>query len=400
MKKKLNTVHFGVCLFIFIMMIFQNYFQSIFTPLKSLDEIIPIILFIIVGFKVFIDKDEKMYIDDKILTNNIKILVCLLLLFILGIIGSFKNNYQPYKLILQDGILIFKGFYTYLFASFLFSDISFDDYYEKINIMLKLISIIVFSLIIINYIFNIFPTGDIRNGIKTQQLFFSHATYLASFSVVIITLLTFLYDKYNENIYYIIMMAFVAISTQRAKVLAYIAIYLLMYYFVIKKQIKINTKTIFIISIIALCVGWDKLVTYLSNPTWARTALTMKSFIVANDHFPFGSGFATFGTWISGVNYSPLYSTYGLDKIYGLKEDDFIFLGDVYWPAIIAQFGYFGVIATIYIIFLIYKNIGVNTSRYKYFGKLGLLMYLLILSTSETSFMSPVGPLMCLILAL
>ena len=115
---------------------------------------------------------------------------------------------------------------------------------------------------------------------------------------------------------------------------------------------------------------------------------------------PLGSGFATFATWESGESYSPLYERYGLNTIWGLQEDDYSFVGDTYWPAIIGQFGYFGLLLILMVIYKIYQTISLEGNKFKYFQRLVALVYLLILSTSETSFMSPVGPLLCLLMVI
>jgi hypothetical protein len=65
------------------------------------------------------------------------------------------------------------------------------------------------------------------------------------------------------------------------------------------------------------------------------------SFQIAADYFPFGSGLATFGGWISAIFYSPIYSKYGLESISGLEQGG-TFITDTFWPYIIGQFGILG----------------------------------------------------------
>ena len=60
------------------------------------------------------------------------------------------------------------------------------------------------------------------------------------------------------------------------------------------------------------------------------------------DYFPFGSGFATYGTFASGVHYSDIYAQYGMDNIYGLTKSYYSFVADTYYPSL-AQFGVVGV---------------------------------------------------------
>ena len=143
-----------------------------------------------------------------------------------------------------------------------------------------------------------------------------------------------------------------------------------------------------IIGCVGVLIGSTQMHKYISNPDWARSALMINSFNVANDHFPLGGGFATFATWESGESYSPLYEKYGLDQIWGLQPDDYGFVGDTYWPAIIGQFGYIGLALVLFAIVIIFLNISMEQNRFKYFQRMSVLAYLLILSTAETSFIT------------
>lgn len=73
-----------------------------------------------------------------------------------------------------------------------------------------------------------------------------------------------------------------------------------------------------------------------------RNILMEKSILIANQNFPLGSGLGTFGSWMSVVNYSPLYQEYSLAGNYGMSKDFPVFLTDTYWPMIIAELGWLG----------------------------------------------------------
>ena len=251
-----------------------------------------------------------------------------------------------------------------------------------------------------NYILNIFPTKDIRFGLPSQMLLFTEPTYLATFAISVMVLLTFFIKSYKKNIYFIIAISIVVCSTLRSKAIMFIAIYLFLYILIIIKDFRLNTKSIIGVGTAAAVVGGNQILRYLSNIDWARPRLMVKSFEVAMDHFPIGGGFATFATWNSGVHYSPLYYKYDLSNTWGLQPDFYMFVGDTYWPAILGQFGFIGLISVVVILIMIYKNICINKDKYKYFQQLSILLYLLVLSTGETSFMSPIATLLCVIMAI
>lgn len=400
MKKELDRKKFIALFILFLILLFQNILEQYIWLFKFFDEALIGILFLIYLYKQFIVGIKINEEREELIKNNIMIIIAMIIILTVGLSGNIIYKYQTIPAVIADIILVFKGFITYVLVSMIFCDISFEKYHKYINNTLRVIVIISTSMILINYPLNIFPIKDIRYGLPSQRLFFSEPTYLATVAISIIILLTFLMKSYSKNIYYILAMCFVVASTLRSKAIIFIAVYLILYYLIILKELRLNKKIIIIISIAAILVGGVKIGTYLSNTDWARPALMLNSLKISSDHFPIGGGFATFATWNSGVYYSPLYYTYNLNNTWGLQPDFYMFVGDTYWPAILGQFGYIGLISVIFILSRIYKNITFRKCKYKYFQQLSILIYLLILSTAETSFMSPMAPLLCLLLAI
>jgi hypothetical protein len=71
----------------------------------------------------------------------------------------------------------------------------------------------------------------------------------------------------------------------------------------------------------------------------ARSALYYSSYLIATDHFPLGTGFATFGSFASALYYSDVYLHYGLQNVYGLSSRYPIFITDTFWPMVLGQGG-------------------------------------------------------------
>ena len=120
------------------------------------------------------------------------------------------------------------------------------------------------------------------------------------------------------------------------------------------KRLKFNFKTIltFIVVIAGiLFVAREKIQFYfmpaitgdIENDYLARLALYSTSYSIFLDYFPFGSGFASFATYFSGVYYSNIYAEYGIDSIWGLSKSYTSFVADTYYPSL-AQFGIVGVL--------------------------------------------------------
>jgi hypothetical protein len=85
----------------------------------------------------------------------------------------------------------------------------------------------------------------------------------------------------------------------------------------------------------------------LSN---ARLALHYTSLLIARDHFPLGTGLASFGSYASRLYYSPTYVAYGISNIWGLSPQFSGFITDTFWPMVLGEGGVFTLVC--YVMFL------------------------------------------------
>ncbi len=83
---------------------------------------------------------------------------------------------------------------------------------------------------------------------------------------------------------------------------------------------------------------------WLRSDRNTRVLLYSTSVQIANDFFPFGAGPGRFASWMSRTNYSPLYYDYGLSTIPGLSPVRSILINDTFFPMIIGEYGYFGLL--------------------------------------------------------
>ena len=370
---------------LFYFMIFQNVLENYFNIFGILDEAMSAAIVIIAI--IYILSSIRKYVICK---NNKKILVSVLALIIIGIIGNLKTDYQTMIPALKDAVCVFKGIITYVFIPLCLSNLNLDEYLTTMNNHLKFITGLVFLTVIANLLFDIFPYYEIRFGIKSQQIFFTHPTYLASFSVIIIILLSVNLREHEENKKYIILMLLVLASTLRFKSIAFIPIYMYLYYIVFKKQRKLQLLDVGILCVLGGVFAISQVMEYFNNPDWARNVLTMNSLNIAKDNFPIGTGFGTYASWASGESYSNIYYDYNISTTWGISPDFYEFIADTFWPMIIGQFGVLGLGIYIYILLRIYKNIINNDNLDYYFGQILALLYLIILSIAEASFSGPI----------
>ncbi|KFF58040.1 hypothetical protein JF66_21605 [Cryobacterium sp. MLB-32] len=83
---------------------------------------------------------------------------------------------------------------------------------------------------------------------------------------------------------------------------------------------------------------------FLNAQGSARTVFYSSAVILATQYFPLGAGFSRFGTFTASTNYSPEYRNLGFEGIWGLQPGG-RFLTDTFWPAILGETGWIGLVA-------------------------------------------------------
>lgn len=158
--------------------------------------------------------------------------------------------------------------------------------------------------------------------------------------------------------------------------------------------------------IVALCVlvtvvTWEKFSYYYLGgnissfdpdvlASYARPVLFMTGAFILIDHFPFGSGLASFASAKSAEPYSGLYAEYGIDKVYGLSPTMPEFICDAYYPTL-SQFGVAGVALFAYLWIWLIRQLGKavrnNPARWrvKYSVAMLCILFILIESTGGTA---------------
>lgn len=392
---KFKYIFFIVCLYLFI---FQFALQEYIPWLKYWDEVYAILFFPLILIKILKNKFKKQKI--RIQKEDEIILLAVILLILIGIMANIIFQYQKNFIAFQEILIVFKFLLAFYTTKLIFEDIKIYQN-EKLANHTKIITVSLFFLIILDYIFGFFPQ-QIRYGLKTEQLFFGHQTGLVA--VMIVNLATLMYTSNSKHKFlYIILNLFIIASTLRAKALAIVAIFIILYYWLVKKNRNLSIKLIIIILIASTVLSIQQILYYfIEVPNTARSVLVSTSFQIATDHFPLGSGFATFGTHLSGENYSPIYKIYQIENTYGLSENNPKFVSDNFWPAILGEFGYIGLIIYVIILVILYKKIHkkYKQNREVYITALLPFLYLLVASTAESAFLHTMSVSMFFIISI
>lgn len=392
---------------LFVLLLFQTAIANIFrgTVLESLfnylDEITYIALFLVLLYNMCVKR-------VKFLTIESIILFIYILFLSIGIISTLIYHIQPWMSAIVDMIACSKfivGYFS-IRSICIRNDFESSELLHSLNKIARFCAILFFVLTLHELIFSPwFEKGDYRYFTFAIQLFYPHPTWLALSSITLISVLSINLKNTSSNIYFILMLSFVTAMTLRMKALVFVAIFFIMYLFTVKIRLKNKVFLLCVCGILGVFLAWDQIQIYFfgASDFSPRSLLLQGGKSIADYYFPLGSGFGTYGNQASIMNYSPLYTKLGFNSIWGMSSStDSFFLQDSFWPVIMAQFGYFGVVlfSVILVLFfvLIFKIQPINL--YMYITALSLMVYLLIASTSETAFFNPISLLLFMLLGI
>lgn len=251
----------------------------------------------------------------------------------------------------------------------------------------KLIMLVMFVLAVANLAFDFGMGSEARFGFRSSFSFvFSHPTYLV---ICAVGLSVVLMGHHSSNMLWIAMALFVAALSLRSKGIVYAAVCLFLL-LTFGTRNKLTLLHVLLGGSVALVIGWDQYVNYYQSTGYARAELARQAFSVAGDYFPLGSGFATYGSAVTAdlENYSMLYYRYGLSNVWGLAPGATVFLSDTFWPTVLGEFGWFGLLlyaACLIALFLLCCRSGGGARL----PVVCCFAYLLISSTSESAFFNP-----------
>jgi len=197
-----------------------------------------------------------------------------------------------------------------------------------------------------------------RVGLQVAQGFFINAGTYAFFAVATFCLAYAAWLTFSRGVYLLhacSSAAFVVLTWRRKSMLALVAVLVVS---LLATRARGSKGRALLVSGLALVMVLTILAPYLSALTaktieeyggdpysTSRTALYYTSLRIARDHFPLGTGLASFGSHASRIVYSPVYRTYGLSGMYGLSPMSPYHIADTFWPMVLGQGGVVALVA-------------------------------------------------------
>lgn len=394
MKKTVEIGKVYIFLFWVILFVAQNGLAQKCSAFKYVDELFA--LFMVPLLFVWLRKKKNVVRWTK---EGILFAVFFSVFWLSGWGGYFRYHFQPFANAAKDSYLNLKFFMAIVTSFLLFSDekLDFEAMKKKIWPVLNGITGLLFILCLLDLCFGIFSSGQ-RGGMRAVKLFYDAYTVLVGNCVFLSAVYLWFYDRKQKQIVIpLAMLAFVMLSTRRAKAMGAVACMVLIYLLVLhgRKKISKNVKLFAgVILAVAAMAGLYQLVSYyyMMGVESARAVLTIGGPFLAIDHFPFGTGWGTYGSSASIDPYSPVYGMYRMAGVWGLSPDFPDFICDTFWPMVLGQCGFFGFAAFIGVLVLfIRKLLTLKKDRCAYASALVPLLYLFVSSSSESAFVNPIA---------
>ncbi len=322
----------------------------------------------------------------------------------IGAISSLVYGYQSLLPSLMDAVVVINKFMVGYLTAYLYSCQHPGYQYPRMDGVARIISVILFALALHDMVFTpIFPVGEYRYFTNSLILMFPHQTYLAAACVTLLILLGANNEK-QRNLPFMFMATFVGMMTLRGKSIAFFGVYWALYICILVFRNRHYLALLIGGGIAAVAVGMEQIVLYFFTDSHfsPRSIMTADSIKLMLEHFPLGTGFATFGSTLAQTYYSPLYLKLGYDGLPGMGPENAMFLTDCFWPEIFAQFGIVGTVLFVVVLALMFKGVlkTLKTRPLAGFAMMMVFVNMLINSTAESSFFNPASFLLFIVFGL
>lgn len=364
-----------------VLVIFEIYIMDRINIFRYIDEVIVVMCLLKTIVCVFQKKVDRL---------QIYMLLLIVLLACIGIASNFYANMQTnWRPIITDLGNTFKVYITYIGASLYLKPVKNKKrIISVLAVVMRVFVLVLFGCMMLHFS-GIRPMGnDVRYGLKSFQFINFGAGQLSLMFYFIFLILTvdLRYDdhKKNRKVFFLILAGVVWVSTLRTRAFMYVLGYVGLYYLLIVKNyhIRFNWKTVLLAAVVLYIFSADQIELYFNNPDSARARFLRFGFFTMERFFPFGAGFATYGTDAAVVYYSRLYNQYRFPLVWGLSPSYPIFAHDTYWPAIMGQFGAFGLIVMVLILVCMCLDIIKKSKCDKYAYLAGLFICITQVSSS------------------
>lgn len=290
--------------------------------------------------------------EKKYNKTEMSILYALLLVCVLGVISNFAAGIvTSVGYIANDAFSFVRIFVVYfgVIALLRGKQKALDSLITKLGLYSKVFITVAFVCGLFNLAGILRMYSTIRYGLRNYFFFFGNASQFGIYAGCALAFLV--YSNKSKPIYELMALACL-VMTFKGMGLIIAAVYSILIYVVHRKlkwwhYVLAMPVLVFILQF--------QINSYILDESAPRAMLIRYGFVTAMHFFPFGAGFAAYGSNMAAVHYSPLYYEYGfhLRKALTVFSDGdgttTTFLNDAYLGMVAGQFGIIGLIIVAYV---------------------------------------------------
>jgi hypothetical protein len=370
-----------------VLLIISLVFGRSMLLLSYTDEFIAAILFVYLVFKLF---------TKAVFPKGTKYLLsAVVYLIIVGIIGNLISKYRiDFFPITLDILACSKNFIVFFGILLLTRKLNGKIIIGKLsNIFRPIIFFIAFFAIMNLFVEVSMFRADAhhaRFNLPAYQFVFVNPGMLIN--VCLFSFMIFLCDSDRRNNSLPIICSLFSIAcTLRATAFGVLIAIIISAYLIFHLKTKLSSTKILIIGLLIISVSFWQIQNYFLNPKTeylSRFYFWGVSYNLASIGFPIGQGFASFGSFAAALYDSPIYVDYGIKGINKMGEvaTD---ITDCFWPIILGQFGFIGIVVTIAIFILMLKQINFMLNGKSLLAGYSMFFFLIIASLGNTTLFNP-----------
>ena len=361
----------GVLCLITLAFLFQTLLENYIYSASYLDEAVS--AFFLVFYAV------SLLTSAQIRTGELAVSCLVVLTAAAGVYGNLRFGIQDASsAIVIDIISHFKFAAVFLGVS-AFCRTFRVDYKSVIRLpvlIAKCYLAVLFVFGVANLFVNLGMYGEYRYGLRTYAFIFGTPGIVTNTVLMIMMLLLLesaLYPQKN-NLLFLVIAEAVLVMVIKSRSLILATVFVILYVSLIienKQSMRLRTA---VIAVVAGIIGYPQYQKYFVNGVKANLGQAPRLLFLEGgiqlfkDHFPFGTGFGTFGSSTAASHYSSIYYTLGFDSVTGMSPEDPRFLNDTFWPMIFGQLGLAGTVPFVLLLFgvlsMIYAKVRACGNRF------------------------------------
>lgn len=320
------------------------------TIINYYDEIIAVFSLLVVIYNL---------LRRKVSTYDKVIIVVLVIITLVGLFSNLVSELITEILpIAVDVLWLWKPFAIYIaFKLMADEDVVREKVKRKLLPFAKLaIWVLFFTSIIGQFVdigVNVSSTTSYISGLNAFGFFWQNGIQVGWLAFSSLLVISSIETAKNTFTFYLVVAIVPMFLTSSALVMCWIVVEVMLLV-LLRSRERLTSLQLIIVVVVLVAVVSTEAEEYFAEGL--RGEFYEYAVVVANRYFPFGSGFATYGTEMAARYYSQLYIEFGWQESWALGEES-SFLNDNFFASIIGQFGWISFALYLICLVMMFKQV-------------------------------------------